>query len=85
MFVLLISFNADAVSEKNFQLCVQVKDFTTSVAKQADKGATRAQVKKNINMQGSNDLIDWVYDSRGAYSNQELAKKQMQLCLQLVE
>ena len=65
---ILLSFNANAITEAEFQKCVQVKDVVLAVAEQADKGVTRAQIKAVGGAPSLYELIDWVYDFRGAFT-----------------
>lgn len=88
-FILLVSLcfasNAVAItSEQKFQECVQIKELTLAIARGADKGISRAEMKKiaiNKNMPASFDLIDLVYDFHGALSNDVMAARQMETCL----
>lgn len=79
---LTISLSVSAATEAEFQKCVQVKDITVSIAEQADKGITRTNLKGKLSSRAMDELIDWVYDFRGAYSSQQLAQKQMEIGLQ---
>lgn len=82
LITFFLSIDAIAATEEQFQRCVQIKDATIAVAAQADKGVTRQELKSRLSSRELDGLIDWVYDFRGAVSNQELAQKQMELCLQ---
>lgn len=78
---LAISITVNAATEAEFQKCVQIKDITLSIAEQADKGSSRMSLKAKYS-RSTEQLIDWVYDFRGAFSTQQLAQKQMDICLQ---
>lgn len=78
---LSVSLAVHAATETEFQKCVQIKEVTGSVAEQADKGITRTNLKAKYS-RSTEQLIDWVYDFRGAFSTQQLAQKQMDICLQ---
>lgn len=78
---LAVSLAVHAATGAEFQKCVQIKEITVSIAEQADKGISRTNLKAKYS--GSTEqLIDWVYDFRGAFSTQQLAQKQMSICLQ---
>lgn len=81
LFGLAVSITAHAATEVELQKCVQVKDITLSIAEQADKGIFRTNLKAKYS-RSTEQLVDWVYDFRGAFSTQQLAQKQMSICLQ---
>lgn len=78
---LTVSLTAHAATEAEFQKCVQIKEITASIAEQADQGISRTNLKGKY-ARSTEQLIDWVYDFRGAFSTQQLAQKQMDICLQ---
>ena len=74
---------AYAIDDESFGKCVQIKDMTMVIAEQADKGATRSELKAKVSSASASvhELIDFVYDFRGAKSNQEIGAKAMDSCL----
>jgi hypothetical protein len=56
--------------------------MSITIAEQADKGVSRAILKSRLSSRVMDDLIDWVYEFRGAFSTQQMAQKQMEICLQ---
>ena len=72
---------AYAIDDESFGKCVQIKDMTMFIAEQADKGATRSELKAKVSSASVHELIDFVYDFRGAKSNQEIGAKAMDSCL----
>lgn len=79
--LLLVAHSAYAVDDEAFQKCVLLKDLTITIAEKADQGVTRQQLKARLPSTSVHSLIDFVYDFRGAKSNQELAANQMESCL----
>lgn len=77
---LFLTLNASAATEAEFKQCVQIKDITFAIAQQADKGASRTDLKSRVDP-SAYEMIDWVYDFRGAFSNRQMAQKQMDTCL----
>lgn len=70
-----------ASNEDNFNVCVKMKDLTLDIANQADSGVSRSSMKARYPRPSVHELIDFVYDFRGAYSNKEIAAKNMDSCL----
>lgn len=76
--------SASGTTEEKFQKCVEIKDLTLSIAAAADRGVSREDLKVKVNHRPSVvGLIDFVYDFRGAKSNQEIAESQMNACLRV--
>lgn len=82
---LLIWETASAqTDEEKFRRCVELKDLTLSITAAADRGASREELKARVNHRpGATELIDLVYDFRGAMSNQEIAARQMNNCFKV--
>ena len=81
--IAVFSRPAYAVDDETFQKCVSIKDLTLAIATQADKGVTRQDLKSRISATAGHQLVDFVYDFRGAKSNQEIAANQMETCLRM--
>jgi hypothetical protein len=83
----LLSFGQTAsaqTDEEKFRRCVEIKDLTLSIAAAADRGTSREELKAKVNHRPSvTELIDLVYDFRGAMSNQEIAARQMNNCFKV--
>jgi hypothetical protein len=83
MLAALHCLAANANSEDAFKRCVTIKDITLTIAEQADKGVPRAAMKSRVSDSSMHDLVDFVYDFRGAKTNQQIAASQMDNCLRL--
>ena len=79
--LLAINASAQAISDENFNKCVVFKDITQMIVDQANSGMTRSALKARVDADGLNPSIDFVYDFRGAMSDQEIVAKQMESCL----
>lgn len=74
-----------AISDKDFNTCVKVKEITQMVVEQANKGVSREELKARFSSPAINPTIDLVYDFRGAKSDQEIIANQMEVCLEAVQ
>lgn len=80
----LLSHAHSKVSEEDFQKCVKVKEITLTIIEKANSGVTRSELKSRVRS-SAHETIDLVYDFRGAMSDQQIAAKQMENCLKMLD
>lgn len=83
-FALSISISGScyAVTEAQHQRCIEIKDTIVMINKKADEGRTKSEWKEMLHkFPWSYGILDFVYENRGMYTNQEIAKKGFESCL----
>ena len=80
MSLLVLSLNAGAVTDDEFKNCVAYKDIVAAIVARANEGFTRQEIKAKVS-DGAGEVVDWVFDFKGVYSDQELIKRAMAICL----
>jgi hypothetical protein len=71
-----------AISDEDFKTCVKVKEITQMIVEKANKGVSREDLKARFSLPAMYPTIDFVYDWRGAKTDQEIIANQMNSCLE---
>jgi hypothetical protein len=62
-------------SEEQFKQCVQVKELVLLIAKQADAGMTREEIKSRASARSFEQLINWVFDFSGRIQQSRISRQ----------
>lgn len=84
VLALIITFSGSchAITEEQYQRCVETKDMIVMINKKADEGRTKSEWKEVLKQfPWSYGILNFVYENRGMYTNQEIAKKGFEACL----